>query len=86
MGSVAINMVGRRFGRLTVIERAETPPFTVNNHAWWHCKCDCGGEIAVSGASLRGGLTRSCGCLRRESARRATAARVAKAKARREAT
>lgn len=85
MSRIAINMVGRRFGRLMVIERAELPAFTVNNHAWWRCKCDCGEVVDVSGASLRRGLTRSCGCLRKETARRAAGIRSARAKARRKA-
>ncbi len=29
----------------------------------WHCKCDCGKEIDISGKYLRGGKTQSCGCL-----------------------
>ena len=83
MGAIAINMVGRRFGRLTVIERVPIPHYTVNNHAWWRCKCDCGTVIETSGANLRRGSTRSCGCLRRETASQAAKARSAKARARR---
>jgi hypothetical protein len=30
------------------------------------CRCDCGNEATVRGASLARGNTRSCGCLRRE--------------------
>ena len=72
--SNAIDMTGQRFGRLTVIERAgnTTPP---TMYGWgdvkaiWRCKCDCGAECIVIGANLRRGLTRSCGCLRRDKLR-----------------
>ena len=83
MGAIAINMIGRKFGRLTVIERVPIPQFTVNNHAWWRCKCDCGTVIETSGANLRRGSTRSCGCLRRETAAQAAKTRAVKAKERR---
>lgn len=29
----------------------------------WRCLCDCGVEKVVTGSSLRGGTTKSCGCL-----------------------
>lgn len=34
-----IDLTGQRFGRLTVIERAENSP---NGAAKWVCRCDCG--------------------------------------------
>lgn len=33
----------------------------------WKCRCDCGTERSVEGARLRGGRSKSCGCLLRES-------------------
>jgi hypothetical protein len=53
---------GERFGRLTVIARAEMR----TGHAMWLCKCDCGNEKAVRGNALTSGATRSCGCIHRE--------------------
>ncbi len=32
----------------------------------WECQCDCGEKAIVEGASLKNGLTRSCGCLNKE--------------------
>lgn len=70
----AIDMTGQRFGRLTVIERAGNTT-TPTMYGWgdvkatWRCKCDCGSECIVIGANLRRGLTRSCGCLRRDKLR-----------------
>ena len=64
-----IDLAGKRFGRLTVIERSGF----CGNDIGWLCRCDCGTGIRVAGAQLRGGLTKSCGCLRREvSTQRAT--------------
>lgn len=61
-----IEMTGRRFGRLTVLERGLNGP---DWHSRWVCRCDCGVVREVMGYSLRRGNTRSCGCLSRESSR-----------------
>jgi hypothetical protein len=55
-------MAGKRFGRLLVLKHCGL----VGGHATWLCACDCGNRVDVPGGSLRSGLTRSCGCLRRE--------------------
>ncbi len=60
----AVDLTGQRFGRLTVMQRVRN----VRNKPAWKCTCDCGGTIAVTGQSLRNGSTRSCGCLRKETA------------------
>lgn len=62
MGRKAIDMDGRRFGRLEVIDRAGL----VSRSATWNCKCDCGVELVVFGLNLRSGDTQSCGCLHSE--------------------
>lgn len=54
----AINLVGRRFGRLTVRERVTSP----KAQAQWRCVCDCGKETVVRSQDLRNGHTKSCGC------------------------
>src|SRR5690349_15740705 len=51
-------LIGQRFGRLVVIERAAGRR--------WKCSCDCGEARDVRGDLLVGGLTRSCGCIRKE--------------------
>lgn len=58
----AIDLTGQKFGRLTVIERAENN----GNVVCWVCKCDCGNVRIVQGCSLRNGRTTSCGCFQRE--------------------
>lgn len=57
--SKLIDITGRRFGRLTVIERAGSNKYG----AKWKCECDCGNISVVLGAKLRNGHTKSCGCL-----------------------
>lgn len=56
-----INLAGRRFGKLLVVERANRPKNS--RYAWWTVQCDCGKRYAVSGAALRAGQ-RSCGCVK----------------------
>lgn len=65
MGAL-IDLTGQRFGRLTVIERAET---TRHGDIRWLCKCDCGNNTTVFGSNLRKNHTSSCGCVHCESIR-----------------
>ena len=55
----AIDMIGKRFNRLTVIKRVENGS---QNQRRFLCKCDCGNECVVNGMLLRNGETKSCGC------------------------
>ncbi|WP_412989739.1 AP2 domain-containing protein [Pediococcus siamensis] len=59
-----VPMVGKKFGRLLVLQRAGSNP--ANGNAKWLCQCDCGNRVTVDGYALRSGQTRSCGCLKRE--------------------
>lgn len=62
-----IDLTGKRFGRLTVIRRAEDYISPHNNKiVMWHCKCDCGNEVIVQGNSLKNKNTQSCGCIAKE--------------------
>ena len=56
------DLTGMRFGRLTVIERADH-----NNSSGkplWVCRCDCGKIKDVGSRELRKGISVSCGCYR----------------------
>lgn len=63
-----IDMTGRRFGRVTVLEFAGVTELSRN--ARWKCRCDCGTVFITTGDALRRGSCRSCGCLRSENSRR----------------
>ena len=60
MGTL-IDLVGQRFGKLVVVERAGGTRF---KHSMWKCKCDCGNEVILNGDLLRNGTTHSCGCIK----------------------
>lgn len=55
-----IDLSGQRFGKLTIVRRAEN-----NSKATrWLCRCDCGETLIVYASNLVRGLTTSCGCSR----------------------
>lgn len=57
--SKRMDLTGKRFGRLTVLEEAEQ----LGTKRRWLCRCDCGSPpITVKMDSLRSGNTQSCGC------------------------
>lgn len=60
---IAKDLVGQRFGMLTVMYRQPNRMVGKNSRVAWHCKCDCGKETDVIALLLFGGLTKSCGCL-----------------------
>lgn len=68
MGRKSINILGRRFGRLTVIERVEPSD---GKKLRWKCVCDCGGGAISYYSDLASGHSLSCGCVQRERARAA---------------
>jgi len=55
-----LDLIGRTFGKLTVIEFAELR----KSHSVWRCLCVCGHEVLILGHSLMKGNTKSCGCLK----------------------
>jgi hypothetical protein len=59
LSNSGINLVGQRFGKLTVISQTVSR----NGRKSWYCKCDCGSDKIVSTKLLRSNQTRSCGCL-----------------------
>lgn len=65
--SSLIDLTGREFGRLTVVERAGSlVGHRGRKKPAWLCRCDCGEELPVRGDDLRSGNTKSCGCLLHE--------------------
>lgn len=55
-------LIGRTFGRLTVISLDDTP----SRRKKYICKCECGNICSVRADGLTSGNTQSCGCLRKE--------------------
>ena len=50
------NIVGKKFGKLTVIKFA----YTKGNYAYWTCRCECGEVVDKCGTRIRQGL-KACG-------------------------
>lgn len=64
MASVKKDIVGKRFGKLVVLDeyiKSESPRGTK-----WKCLCDCGNETFVYRGKLTIGHTKSCGCTNRK--------------------
>lgn len=62
-----IDLTGRRYGRLTVIEESQVK---IRNKVSWICKCDCGNVTKpIPGNALQSGNTKSCGCIHSEGLR-----------------
>lgn len=61
-----IDITGKKFGRLLVIEYSHSKKYTQKNKTltvpFWKCICDCGNTKTVRGQLLRKGITISCGC------------------------
>jgi hypothetical protein len=60
--SAVRELTGRRFGRLTVVQRIENH----GRRSLWLCLCDCGKKTKVLGENLTSMHSTSCGCLKRE--------------------
>ena len=56
-----IDLVGRKFGRLTVIKRVKNGKI---GEPRWFCECECGNTKVVLGKHLRGEGVKHCGCSR----------------------
>ena len=56
---LADNLIGKKFGLLTVVERSGSK----YGNAAWLCQCDCGNTKIVDSRSLKNNLVKSCGCL-----------------------
>ena len=59
------DLSGKKFGKLTVLNRIKLED---KHHFYWNCLCDCGKHTNVRASDLITGNTKSCGCLRDETA------------------
>jgi len=57
-----IDLTGKKFGYLTVLQRAH------NNSSGtaWLCECQCGNKKIINGKYLKNGKTKLCGCLTKQ--------------------
>lgn len=60
-----IDLTGQRYGRLTLLRVHSRR----NKRIFWECICDCGNTKVINAHSIRRGLSRSCGCLHKETSR-----------------
>ncbi len=58
------NIVGNKYGRLTVLEDDGTR--TSGGNVYWKCQCECGNIIHATKSSLEKEEVKSCGCYRQE--------------------
>ncbi|WP_192248478.1 hypothetical protein [Mesorhizobium caraganae] len=60
MGKPIVNRINLKYGRLTVIARAEN----YRGNAQWVCRCECGSakRVVALGNDLQQGKVKSCGC------------------------
>lgn len=63
----AIDLAGERFGRLVALGPIGKKR---SRNVVWLCRCDCGNTKEIPSSNLRNGVTRSCGCLMKESVKR----------------
>lgn len=66
MPKPALDLTGRRFGRLVAMEYAYTSLVNGQQRRWWRCLCDCGNQVTKRRSTLTSGHTRSCGCIQRQ--------------------
>lgn len=55
------NIIGAKFGKLTVLELDNVR--STAQRSYWICKCECGNVKSVYLYQLTSGQTKSCGCL-----------------------
>lgn len=63
----ADDLVGKKFGKLTVIEQGEYYISPKGHHQLrWKCVCECGNTVNVATSLLLHGKKTSCGCVKRK--------------------
>lgn len=60
-----IDISGQRFGRILVESFSHMGD---KSKSIWNCLCDCGLKVKIRKDSLHSGRTKSCGCLKKETA------------------
>lgn len=58
MGRIDYSIIGRKFGRLTVLDLDHV---TKEGKTYWSCECECGKRVVVTRGNLTSGNAKSCG-------------------------
>ena len=68
--TITQSMIGKRFGRLTVLKRAKPRPRNGGSRIpQILCQCDCGKKIITDPYHVRNGMQKSCGCVKQDAMR-----------------
>lgn len=68
--AVKDDLTGKKFGRLTVMQRADDIVLqSGRKKIAYICRCDCGAQKVAMAEQLRAGHVKSCGCIAKEMAR-----------------
>jgi len=59
-----LQLIGRKYGQLTVIAEAPLRGKGGASRTWWLCECECGTRKEIAGQQLQSGGSNSCGCLK----------------------
>ncbi|WP_312999668.1 hypothetical protein [Leclercia sp.] len=57
--TAALNLVGKRSGKLVAIKRQQSDK---RGSVKWLCQCDCGNQSLVIASNFKKGQSKSCGC------------------------
>lgn len=66
MGRPIIDLTGKKYNRLLVLERDFSYPSGAGKSVYWKCKCECGNYISVRADKIKNGEIQSCGCYSKE--------------------
>jgi hypothetical protein len=57
-----VDLTGERYGKLVVLELDHVE----KSKRYWKCQCECGNTTVVRESNLQHRITKSCGCLKKE--------------------
>jgi hypothetical protein len=60
-----LDLVGKKFGRWTIISKTPNKGYSI----CWLCKCECGVEKEIREWSLINGDSKSCGCFKKDNSK-----------------